>query len=179
VVLEQRPGLGRRQGLPHPGGAGRRRRALLGLEQLHHRGAAVRHRRRVRGAGLVRRRLRGHRRRHLGLDRRRRGRGQRLDGRAGTFTDTEGAGWIITSGTFIYQHYYLAEWRNDDGFDKGLRYAYDTTYQNGEFGDEWRVTRTPYNAPGMLVWYRDAQHTVNHVTTPIFARRAPAPRASC
>jgi immune inhibitor A len=85
----------------------------------------------------------------------------------GTFTDTSGAGWIITSGTFIYQHYYLAEWRNYDGFDEGLRYAYDTTYFNG--GREWRVTRTPYNAPGMLVWYRDAQYTVNHVTTPIFA----------
>jgi Immune inhibitor A peptidase M6 len=65
----------------------------------------------------------------------------------GTFTDTEGAGWIIISGTFIYQHYYLAEWRNYDGFDKGLRYAYDTTYQNGEFGDEWRVTRTPTTRP--------------------------------
>jgi immune inhibitor A len=85
-----------------------------------------------------------------------------------TFTDTDGAGWIITSGTFVYQHYYLAEWRNYDGFDKGLRYAYDTTYFTGQEG-EWRVTRTPYNAPGMLVWYRDAQYTVNHVTAPIFA----------
>jgi len=85
----------------------------------------------------------------------------------GTFTDTSGAGWIITNGTFIYQHYYLAEWRNYDGFDKGLRYAYDTTYFNQ--GREWRVTRTPYNAPGMLVWYRDAQYTVNHVTVPLFA----------
>jgi immune inhibitor A len=84
----------------------------------------------------------------------------------GTFTDTEGAGWIITNGTFVYQHHYLAEWRNYDGFDKGLRYAYDTTYFNQ--GREWRVTRTPYNAPGMLVWYRDAQYTVNHVTVPIF-----------
>jgi immune inhibitor A len=86
----------------------------------------------------------------------------------GTFTDTEGAGWIITNGTFVYQHYYLAEWRNYDGFDKGLRYAYDTTYLNAD-GAEWRVTRTPYNAPGMLVWYRDAQYTVNHVTVPLFA----------
>jgi immune inhibitor A len=84
----------------------------------------------------------------------------------GTFTDTDGAGWIITGGTFIYQQYYLAEWRNYDGFDKGLRYAYDTTYFNQ--GREWRVTRIPYNAPGMLVWYRDAQYTVNHVATPIF-----------
>jgi immune inhibitor A len=86
----------------------------------------------------------------------------------GTFTDTEGAGWIITTGTFVYQHYYLAEWRNYDGFDKGLRYAYDPIYLNAD-GAEWRVTRTPYNAPGMLVWYRDAQYTVNHVTTPLFA----------
>ena len=39
VVLEQRPVLGRRQDLAHPRGAGRRRRALLDLEQLHHRGA--------------------------------------------------------------------------------------------------------------------------------------------
>ena len=54
-----------------------------------------------------------------------------------------------------------------DGFDEGLRHAYDTTYGPGTIG-EWRVTRTPYNAPGMLVWYRDAQYTVNHVTTPIF-----------
>jgi immune inhibitor A len=86
----------------------------------------------------------------------------------GSFTDTTGAGWITTSGTFIYQHYYLAEWRNYDGFDEGLRYAYDTTYLTGAVG-EWRVTRTRYNAPGMLVWYRDAQYTVNHVTAPIFA----------
>ena len=37
-----------------------------------------------------------------------------------------------------------------DGFDEGLRHAYDTTCFNQ--GREWRVTRIPYNAPGMLVW---------------------------
>ena len=37
-----------------------------------------------------------------------------------TFTDTSGAGWIITNGTFVYPQYYMAEWRNLDGFDKGL-----------------------------------------------------------
>jgi immune inhibitor A len=42
------------------------------------------------------------------------------------------------------------------------------TYLNAD-GTEWRVTRTPYNAPGMLVWYGDAQYRVNHVTVPIFA----------
>jgi immune inhibitor A len=52
VVLEQRPALGRRQDLAHPRGPRRWRRPLLGLEQLHHRGAV----------GL---------RLHRGLDRRR------------------------------------------------------------------------------------------------------------
>jgi hypothetical protein len=66
------------------------------------------------------------------------------------------------------------EWRHDyvdltpyAGSTIGLRLRYDTTYVTGADG-EWRVTRTPYNAPGMLVWYRDSQYTVNHVTTPIF-----------
>ena len=29
----------------------------------------------------------------------------------------------------VNAQYYLVEWRNFDGFDKGLQYAYDTTYQ--------------------------------------------------
>jgi immune inhibitor A len=69
----------------------------------------------------------------------------------GTFVDTSGTGWRITSGTEVQAHYYLAEWRNFDGFDKGLKYAYDTVYSR----DAWKVDRIAYNAPGMLVWYRD------------------------
>src|SRR5262245_43505909 len=68
-----------------------------------------------------------------------------------TFTDTTGAGWHFDSGTQVRAHYYLAEWRNQTGFDVGLKYAYDTTYSH----DAWKVERAPYNAPGMLVWYRD------------------------
>jgi immune inhibitor A len=79
----------------------------------------------------------------------------------GTWTDTSGAGWRIDTGTQIKAHYYLAEWRNFDGFDEGLKTAYDTTYSR----DAWKVERVKYNAPGMLVWYRDTTFgDANHVT---------------
>jgi immune inhibitor A len=80
----------------------------------------------------------------------------------GTFTTTTGEGWKIDTGTSQGAHYYMAEWRNYDGFDQGLKYAYDTTYNN--FGP-WKVEKIAYNAPGMLVWYRDTTYgNVNHVT---------------
>ncbi|GAA0433078.1 hypothetical protein Acor_07060 [Acrocarpospora corrugata] len=47
----------------------------------------------------------------------------------GTFTNTRGQGWIRHSGTEVTDQFYLAEWRNLDGFDKGLAYTYDTNYQ--------------------------------------------------
>ncbi|MFR9776011.1 immune inhibitor A domain-containing protein [Micromonospora sp. MS34] len=79
----------------------------------------------------------------------------------GTWTDSTGAGWHMDSGTQVKAHYYLAEWRNFDGFDRGLKYAYDTVYSH----EAWKVDRISYNAPGMLVWYRDtALGNVNHVT---------------
>ena len=75
----------------------------------------------------------------------------------GTFIPGEplGAGWRIDTGTSSANQYYLAEWRNFDGFDEGLKYAYDTTYSN--FGP-WKVEKIKYNAPGMLVWYRDTSY---------------------
>ncbi len=83
----------------------------------------------------------------------------------GTFVDGEtlGSGWVIDSGTQIKAQYYLAEWRNFDGFDKGLKYAYDTTYSG--YGP-WKVERIKYNAPGMLLWYRDTTYgEANSVAT--------------
>ena len=77
---------------------------------------------------------------------------------AGTFLDTTGDGWVITSGTFDSPQYYLAEWRTFDGFDAGLRTAYSTNF---EVEREWNVNRTPYNAPGLLLWYRDERYTFN------------------
>ncbi|OKI47180.1 immune inhibitor A domain-containing protein [Micromonospora sp. CB01531] len=79
----------------------------------------------------------------------------------GTFTDTTGAGWHFDAGTQVKAQYYLAEWRNFDGYDAGLQYAYDTVYSR----EAWKVDKVSYNAPGMLVWYRDTVlGDVNHVT---------------
>jgi immune inhibitor A len=77
-----------------------------------------------------------------------------------------GGGWRIDTGTASSNQYYMAEWRNFDGFDKGLQYAYDTTYS--DFGP-WKVEKIKYNAPGMLVWYRDVSYgDQNPVTATTF-----------
>lgn len=81
---------------------------------------------------------------------------------AQAFVGTPGAGWIITTGTFTFPHYYMIEWRNLDGFDEGLKYAYDSTFLRYDTG-EWLVERVPYNAPGMLVWYRNLRYSINDV----------------
>jgi immune inhibitor A len=86
---------------------------------------------------------------------------------AQAFVGTPGAGWIMTNGTFSFPHYYLAEWRNLDGFDAGLEYTYDSTFLRFDTG-EWLVERVPYNAPGMLVWYRNTRYSVNDVNAPSF-----------
>ena len=79
-----------------------------------------------------------------------------------TFVDTTGAGWHRDTGTSSASHYYLVEWRNFDGFDEGLKYAYDTTYSD----EAWKVEKIAYNAPGALVWYRDTTWgNANHVTS--------------
>jgi immune inhibitor A len=83
------------------------------------------------------------------------------------FVGEPGAGWIMTSGTFSFPHYYLAEWRNLDGFDEGLQYTYDSTFLRFDTG-EWLVERVPYNAPGMLVWYRNTRYSINDVDSHTF-----------
>jgi immune inhibitor A len=88
-----------------------------------------------------------------------------------SFTSTTGAGWKLDPGKSQAAHYYLAEWRNLDGFDKGLQYGYDSTYtpDNPATGGAWRVEKVKYNAPGMLVWYRDTSYANdNHVTSDTF-----------
>ena len=82
-----------------------------------------------------------------------------------SFAGTKGQGWQIFDGSAVYEQYYLAEWRSLAGFDRGLKYTYDTTYFND---GEWKVKKVPYNAPGMLLWYRNAQYSVNHVSVPLF-----------
>jgi immune inhibitor A len=86
-----------------------------------------------------------------------------------SFTTTTGEGWRLDSGTATAAHYYLAEWRNLDGFDAGLSYGYDSTYTPQAEGESWRVERVKYNAPGLLVWYRDTAYgNDNHVTSDTF-----------
>ena len=87
-----------------------------------------------------------------------------------TFTATTGEGWKLDSGTSTAAHYYMAEWRNLDGFDEGLKYAYDSTYTpEAATGGAWQVERVQYNAPGLLVWYRDTSYgNNNHVTSGTF-----------
>ncbi|ACZ89072.1 immune inhibitor A domain-containing protein [Streptosporangium roseum] len=76
----------------------------------------------------------------------------------GTFTNTHGQGWVVNDGQREVSRFYLAEWRNFDGFDKGLQYAYDTNYSRD---GAWKVEKFKYNAPGLLVWYRDSTFTNN------------------
>lgn len=78
----------------------------------------------------------------------------------GTFTNTHGQGWIINDGYREISRFYLAEWRNFDGFDKGLQYTYTTNYSRD---GAWKVEKVKYNAPGMLVWYRDSTYTNNSI----------------
>lgn len=79
-----------------------------------------------------------------------------------TFAASTGPGWRIDSGTSTTAQYYLVEWRNFDGFDEGLKYGYDTVYS--ATAGAWKVDKIKYNAPGALVWYRDAGYgSTNHV----------------
>ena len=81
---------------------------------------------------------------------------------AQAFVGSPGAGWVTSTGTFVFPHYYMVEWRNLDGFDEGLQYTYDSTFLRFDTG-EWLVERVPYNAPGMLVYYRNTAYSVNNV----------------
>jgi immune inhibitor A len=79
-----------------------------------------------------------------------------------SFTTTTGPGWRIDTGTSVKAQYYLVEWRNFDGFDEGLKYAYNSVYSV----DAWKVEKLAYNAPGALVWYRDTTYgSSNQITT--------------
>jgi len=69
--------------------------------------------------------------------------------------------WSIVPLTNTFPLYYLAEWRNLSGFDKGLAYPYTTIYNN-EDTTEWQVERCPYTAPGMLLWLRNAAQSFDY-----------------
>ena len=91
------------------------------------------------------------------------------DGATTLFTDdveTPPNGWttdkfVVVPLTRIYPMYYLAEWRNLSGFDRGLAYPYSTIY-NDEATNEWEVDRCPYTAPGMLLWLRNGAYDFDY-----------------
>ncbi|GII78630.1 protease [Sphaerisporangium rufum] len=91
----------------------------------------------------------------------------------GTFTDTKGAGWVQHGGSLKSAQYYLAEWRNLDGFDKGLSYTYDTTWLRD---DAWKVEKVPYNAPGLLVWLRDTSYGYNNGASNLWSLPSVGPK---
>ena len=69
--------------------------------------------------------------------------------------------WVIVPLTRVYPMYYLAEWRNNRGFDHGLKYPYQTVYSN-DATNEWEVDRTPYSVPGMLLWLRNGAYDFDY-----------------
>jgi immune inhibitor A len=90
------------------------------------------------------------------------------------FDDVENPpdGWttnhfVIVPLTRIYPMYYMAEWRNYSGFDRGLIYPYQTVYNNEET-NEWEVDRSPYSVPGMLLWLRNAARDFDYVLSDSF-----------
>jgi len=84
------------------------------------------------------------------------------DGATTLFSDDVEAGtdgwttnhFVIVPLTRTYPMYYMAEWRNASGFDRGLAYPYTTIYSN-DATTEWEVDRCPYTVPGMLLWLRN------------------------
>ena len=83
-----------------------------------------------------------------------------------------GTGWttnhfVIVPLTRIYPMYYMAEWRNDSGFDRGLKYPYQTVYNN-DATNEWEVDRCAHTVPGMLLWLRNGAYDFDYVLSDSF-----------
>ena len=73
-------------------------------------------------------------------------------------------GWVIAPLTRSFPLYYMAEWRNASGFDRGLAYPYTTIYNNPAT-TEWQVDRCPYTVPGMLLWLRNGAQGFDYTLT--------------
>jgi immune inhibitor A len=91
------------------------------------------------------------------------------DGATTLFTDdveNPPNGWTTNNFKIVpltnkYPMYYLAEWRNMSGFDRGLAYPYTTIYNN-DATTEWQVDRCPYTVPGMLLWLRNGAYDFDY-----------------
>jgi immune inhibitor A len=95
-----------------------------------------------------------------------------VDGTTTLFSDdveTPPNGWTTNNWSIVplnqtFPLYYLAEWRNNTGFDEGLAYPYTTIF-NDEATTEWEVDRCPYTVPGMLLWLRNASQGFDYTLT--------------
>lgn len=76
------------------------------------------------------------------------------------------AGWQAVPYTLRHDHHYLVEWRSDQGWDRSLSGAYQTSYRDQ---DEWRVDRVPANLPGALVTYRNLKYPFSGALKPQLA----------
>ncbi|MBK7782644.1 MAG: immune inhibitor A [Ardenticatenia bacterium] len=77
----------------------------------------------------------------------------------GSTAGTRGDGWRLSDGTRAFPRYYLLEWRNSTGFDRGLKWTYNTQYATltADGRREFRVDKVPSNVPGLLVWVWDTR----------------------
>lgn len=75
-------------------------------------------------------------------------------------------GWKAVPYTLHHAHHYLVEWRSDQGWDRSLRGAYQTSYHDQ---DEWRVDRVPANLPGAVVMYRNLKYPFSGALKPQLA----------
>lgn len=72
--------------------------------------------------------------------------------------------WTIIPCWQNYPHYYLVEWRNDNGFDQSLADSpYNISYQDE---DETRVDRVPGNVPGAVIMYRNSRYEFSDLLQP-------------
>lgn len=78
----------------------------------------------------------------------------------------DAAGWKAVPYTLTHPHHYLVEWRSDQGWDRSLSGAYQTSYRDQ---DEWRVDRVPANLPGALVTYRNLKYPFSGALKPQLA----------
>lgn len=80
--------------------------------------------------------------------------------RQGRLTDE---GWRFSDGYVRVPRFYLLEWRNAVGFDRGLKYTYNTIFAEltPDGAREFQVDKLPSNTPGLLVWLRDMRFGAN------------------
>ena len=60
----------------------------------------------------------------------------------------------------LFDHFYIAEYRQHDGYDESLKTAYNFGFEDSATPD--KVEFHPY-MEGLLVWYWDTQYTDNNV----------------